>query len=275
MIKTSTKQFPLQYLSGLELNQRGEHKALLSRDGDGNVEAIALMWVDRDRRYFISNAQSIEQAESIYQICRRQLDTSENADPERHEFTIEQPDMVKCYYDTCGEIDRHNKIRQDELELERKIRTHDFSKRVNTTVFGMIVVDTMNFHQACAHPNEIDKCPDDFITYLSEEMIDNSLDTIGLRREVRRPNPNPARNSYSPHLSPCKEKRRKRTGEFTNYCKQGHCRLCGKKTTHVCSECEKMRNDNPQLRMKEQFFCRPHGTGRNCFELHVADQHAK
>ena len=43
VIKTSTKQYPLQYLSGLELNQRGDHRALLSRDGDGNVEAIVLM----------------------------------------------------------------------------------------------------------------------------------------------------------------------------------------------------------------------------------------
>ena len=60
----------------------------------------------------------MEQAEPIYRICWRQIDTSENANAERHEFSIQQPDMVKCYYDTCGEIDRHNRLRQDELELE-------------------------------------------------------------------------------------------------------------------------------------------------------------
>ena len=86
------------------------------------------MWVDRDRRYFISNAQSMEQAEPIYRIRWRQIDTSENANAERHEFSIQQPDMVKCYYDTCGEIDRHNRLRQDELELERSIGTHNWSK---------------------------------------------------------------------------------------------------------------------------------------------------
>ena len=128
MIKSSTRQFPLQYLSSLELNRRGDHKALLCRDGNGDVEAIALMWVDRNRRYFISNAQSMEQAEPIYRICWRQLDTSENADAERHEYSIKQPYMVQCYYNICAEIDRHNRRRQDDLELERSIRTHDWWK---------------------------------------------------------------------------------------------------------------------------------------------------
>ena len=185
VIKTSTKQFPLAYLSGIELQQRGDHKALLSKDQDGNVEAIALMWVDRDRRYFISNAQSMEQAEAIYRIRWRQIDSRANADAERHEFSIEQPDMVKCYYDTCAEIDRHNRRRQDDLEIERTIRTKDWSKRVNTSIFGMIIVDTMNFHQACVHQNEIDSTPDDFFNYLAEEMIDNTLDNRGLRQDVR------------------------------------------------------------------------------------------
>ena len=52
---------------------------------------------------------------------------------------------------------------------------------MNTSIFGMIVVDTMNFHQACVHQNNIDNTLDDFFTYLSEGMIDNMLDEIGLR----------------------------------------------------------------------------------------------
>ena len=69
----------------------------------------------------------------------------------------------------------------------------------------------MNFHQACVHPNEIDNSPDDFITYLSEEMIDNTFDEIGLRRHGRGCNYNNVcqRPAYPPHLSPTKEKRRK------------------------------------------------------------------
>ena len=51
-------------------------------------------------------------------------------------------------------------------------------------MFGVIVVDAMNFYQGCVHPNEINKFPDDFITYFSEEMIDNAFNIIGLRREV-------------------------------------------------------------------------------------------
>ena len=156
--------------------------------------------------------------------------------------------MVECYYDTCGEIDRHNRLRQDELELERSIGTHNWSKRVNMSIFGMIVVDTMNFHQACVHQNDIDNTPGDFFTCLSEEIIDNTLDEIGLRCEPGARNA--MRVACSPHLSPCKEKRRKRNGEWTNYTKQGYCRGCGAKTTHLCCECVKIRCDHPELQMK-------------------------
>ena len=279
VIKTSTWQYPLAYLNGLELNQRGDHRALLSKDDEGNVEALAVMWVDRERRFFVSNAQSIEQAEPIYRTRWRYVDTTANADPERLEIAIEQPDIVKCYYETCSQIDRHNKIRQDELELERKIGAHDWSKRVNTTIFAMIIVDTMNFHQACVHPNEIDGCPDDFISYLSEEMIDNTLDEVGTRGRrglqpgVVRNNLRRAAPTCSPHLSPCKDKRRRRTGALTNYTKQGYCKGCGMKTTHVCSECEKIRLDNPDGGHKQAFFCHYHRTRKNCFERHIMEEH--
>ena len=97
------------------------------------------------------------------------------------------------------------------------------------SIFGMIVVDTMNFHQACVHRNDIDNTLGDFFTCLSEEMIDNTLDEIVLRREFGAQNA--IRAAYSPHLSPCKEKRGK-NGEMTNYTKQGYCRGYGAKTTH-------------------------------------------
>ena len=69
----------------------------------------------------------------------------------------------------------------------------------------MIIVDTMNFHQACVHQNEIDSTPDDFFNYLAEEMIDNTLDNRGLRQDVRTHNGIRLRQDCSPHLSPCRE----------------------------------------------------------------------
>ena len=61
---------------------------------------------------------------------------------------------------------------------------------------------------------------------------------------------------------------------MTNYTKQGYCRGCGAKTTHLCSECVKIRRDHPELNMKEPFFCRSHKTGKYCFELHKNEEHA-
>ena len=46
------------------------------------------------------------------------------------------------YYGTCGNIDHHKSRRHDTLRLKRKVDTNDWSKRVNQSILGMIVVDT-------------------------------------------------------------------------------------------------------------------------------------
>ena len=49
------------------------------------------------------------------------------------------------------------------------------------SALGMILVDTCNFHQACAHADDIDSDPDTFWAGLAEEMVDNQLDGLSLR----------------------------------------------------------------------------------------------
>ena len=49
---------------------------------------------------------------------------------------------MEIYYDTCAEIDQHNRHRQDTLCIERKIETKSWDKCVTTSLFGMYVVDT-------------------------------------------------------------------------------------------------------------------------------------
>ena len=274
VIKTATKQFPMAYLSSREVIERGNNSALYTKNEDGGIELLAVMWVDRERRYFVSNTETMEGVEPIFRIRWRQVDSTLNAEPERQELTLEQPSLVKCYYDVCSSIDRHNKQRQDDLELERSVNTKDWWKRVSLTIFGMILVDTCNFHQACVHPSDIDKNPDTFWTGLAEEMVDNKLDGRSLR--TRRTDV-AASDSWSciniaTHLTPTTERKRKKNGELTNYTLQGNCRICRKKTSYVCSACEIQRKDNPNIRRQKPWFCHKKHR-RSCFSQHLEKMH--
>ena len=52
-------------------------------------------------------------------------------DPELVETVLDMPVMIEAYCSDSGAIDRNNKQRQDDIEIERKLRTKDWWKRVN------------------------------------------------------------------------------------------------------------------------------------------------
>ena len=90
--------------------------------------------------------------------------------------------MTKIYYDVCDGIDRHNRQRQYDLELERIAKTVTWWKRVCMSFFGIIFVDTKNFYSEVVHQSEVDETPDDFFTKLAHEMIFNDIDRPAPRR---------------------------------------------------------------------------------------------
>ena len=61
---------------------------------------------------------------------------------------VEKPKVVEKYYATCAAIDQHNRCRQDDLQLERKIRVRDWDKRVNMGILGICVVDAWKLYKA-------------------------------------------------------------------------------------------------------------------------------
>lgn len=151
----------------------------------------------------------------------------------------------------------------------KMIKTHEWDKRLGMSIFGIICVDANNVHQSCVHPSAMDPTPYEWYLGLAEEMIDNDLDTRALRSSAT-----PARNlqptatiQRSPHLTPSREKKRKRDGSLTAHTLQGHCRGCGKKTTYQCSIC--MR-DNP---LPKPWFCRCRDDSYSCFRDHVSRCH--
>jgi hypothetical protein len=70
-------------------------------------------------------------------------------DPERVHMTIDVPKAAEIYYSTCGKIDQHNRCRQDTLNLEKKLETKEWNRRVNMSIFGMIVVDSWMLYKGC------------------------------------------------------------------------------------------------------------------------------
>jgi hypothetical protein len=59
------------------------------------------------------------------------------------ELTIPQPMAAGLVYSVAaGIIDQHNCCRQDNLQLERKLMTCDWSLCVNFSILGMHIIDT-------------------------------------------------------------------------------------------------------------------------------------
>jgi hypothetical protein len=62
---------------------------------------------------------------------------------------VPQPKLAEIYYSCCAMIDRHNRYRQDDLMLEKKLGTMDWLMRVNTSILGMIIADTWLAYNGC------------------------------------------------------------------------------------------------------------------------------
>jgi Transposase IS4 len=280
VVKTATRGFPKTYLTGIELHNRGDFAALKANATADSPEYGAMVWMDRERRYFISTAGSFE-AGTPYQRCRwRQIDQAANAAPERVTFTIPQPKIAEIYYSTCGAIDRHNRLRQDDLRIEKKVETKDWSRRVNLSIFSIIVVDTWLVFNGLRNTPKLELNQKDFYSALCEELIDNSYGTRGCPSGQPRSSPNNPtfqdacrralesggpRSGVLVHLTPVKRLKNSR-GEKTSFRYQGRCKECQLKSTWQCSQCE---DDG-----KTVFLCSTKN-GKRCFVEHLARNHAQ
>ena len=78
---------------------------------------FSFVWVDRDRRYLISNTSSLKPGMTYVMYRLRQVDDSPNEYPVRAEFEINQPRVAERYYSINSKIDESNHTRQDDLKL--------------------------------------------------------------------------------------------------------------------------------------------------------------
>jgi hypothetical protein len=279
VIKTATRQYPMPYLSRVELHTRGDRYGVVTRFSENGTRLLAFVWMDRDRRYFISSTSSLEAGMTYVRDRWRQLDETPNAEPSRVTLTVLQPKASEIYYNTCGRIDQHNRHRADTLTLEKKFRVHNWDMRVNMTILGMIIVDTWLVYRGCTETVEKQK---DFYLSLAEELIDNTYDSSRPSLRNAGANNNNNNNNESPtldwatgaarcgvyaHLTPTKRFRRDKHGVPTRNRYQSRCSSCKKlKTIHLCSMC---LDESPS---KSLWVCHTK-KGSMCFAKHMTECH--
>ncbi len=62
--------------------------------------------------------------------------------------TVRQPQVCETYFSACAQVDRHNRCRQDDLNLEKKVGTHHWSFRARMSLLGICIVDSRLLLQA-------------------------------------------------------------------------------------------------------------------------------
>jgi hypothetical protein len=212
---------------------------------------------------------------------RQVEDVTTQADPEYVELLIPQPKACELYYQSCAMIDRHNRNRQDTLQLEKKLETDNWSMRVNMSILGMVLVDSWLAFTQCTNSEEKQK---DFYILLSEELIDNNYDRTGGRSRRQEDggigsNSSPTithatgapRSGIYAHLTPTKRRKKKSNGELTRYSYQGRCKVCGRKTIYICSQC--MDEDVTNGATCEVYICYTN-KGRLCYSEHMHTAHS-
>ena len=101
----------MAYLSSLELTEgRGQREGVVMKSLH-KPWIMAYVWVDRDRRYFVSTASSLTDGSSYSRWRWRQPELSledmglpNNQDAVRQQLTVLQPKACEIYYNNVGQL---------------------------------------------------------------------------------------------------------------------------------------------------------------------------
>jgi hypothetical protein len=181
VVKTATEKFPYNYLGKLVLTgNRGDRRGLVRYHPEINQpQMLALVWMDRDRRYFISTAFGLDEGAPYSRTRYRQLVQGCKYTPtERVELVVPQPTVCDTYYKTCSAIDQHNRHRVDTLGIDKKVKVKHWATRVNFSILSMILVDCWQVWSKITtdvdgEPQEDQK---EFYSHLVTELINNRFD---------------------------------------------------------------------------------------------------
>ncbi len=173
-VKQCSKMFPMEVLSNTTLVLRGSQSVLASiSEKTGETELAAMSCLNRNRCYFIMTTCGIGEGEEINCKRLRQLNRDDLADPDMVIIRVAQPRAIATYYEGAGMIDRHNRIRADELRMDRNLGTKDWAKRFNLSILGIICVDAYLLFKGVVHSSNRTMSCLEFFSKLADELIEN------------------------------------------------------------------------------------------------------
>ena len=71
VVKTATRRFPMADLSQIELQRSGDRQGFVCLDEDKMPKLLAFVWMDRNRRYFVSSCSSLVPGGPYSRLRRR------------------------------------------------------------------------------------------------------------------------------------------------------------------------------------------------------------
>ena len=227
------------------------------RSSQQQHSVAAFAWLDRNRRKFVTTAHGLEEGNPILRERWRQIGDDSNAPPQQVCIQIPQPLAVERYYEGAGTIDVSNKVRQNELMMDRRLQTNQWDYRVNFGILGIIFTDTWFLYQKTVA--EPDECPNEFFSKLADEMIDNTEGVRPSRARVVSPTEMDTDDVVSNVV--LRQTLRKRNGRGSTNADgsakagSGRCagKGCTKFTSWVCGACT--HPTDPEQR--QTWYCRP------------------
>ena len=270
VVKTATKQFPMEYLNRVALDERGDCHHLVSKmmSGDDEIHLKAFVWMDRERRYFVSSTGSMREGKEFQRKRWRQIaELESNEAPEKVDITVTQPETSEIYYDVCAKIDQHNRMRQSDLRMEKKLQTKSWEKRVNLSILSMAIVDSYLLYKACTGKKMTQH---EYYCGLADEMVENTWSGTpsNVRKNVGPNEVNFGSCGMGVHLTPNRLPMIT-TKSGTKRKRQMRCAMCSKKTVRECSLCR----DDETVDESDSHFC-DGLSGRDCFRQHCLTLHS-
>ncbi len=263
VVKTAHCHFLAQYLGSVIMEGREKWFSVVHHGSDRNCDIGTFLWVDRERRYFVTSVGTTLPGTNIYREKWRKIGNLSK----RIVTETAIPQIAETYYAAASQIDRHNHCCQQDLHLEKKFKVREWSMRVNTSLLDIRIVDSWLLYKGSLGCRDL-MTSNDYFSKLAEQMIDNDVCLLTTRSSTEASTPAAVLSSgIGTHLTPNTRKRKRSDGFATNAFYQGRCTECknGTKSKYTCSECT-------QFKKTDAWICHS-STGRDCFSKHLVRYH--
>lgn len=169
VVKTAHVGYPSKYLGSVQMSGRGQWFSMKHSSDDPHCDIGAVIWVYRERPHFVTTCGTTVPGDTIIRDRYRQMGPVAR----KITTTTEIPKVAETYYSVASQIDRHNRCRQHDLQLEKKFGVREWSMRVNTSLLAMCIVDAYLLYRG-NYKSRDPMARNAFYTKLAEEMIDNN-----------------------------------------------------------------------------------------------------